>query len=104
MASAGMHWRDVEKLHFRYYPSLLNYAETIFRWNGGSHYMMWHDCKSVAFPLISSGVYGYPKDDALRIATTSIQELIKENDINVFLVLFDSSAKEEHYEKNMSKC
>ena len=48
-----------------------------------------HDCKSVAFPLISSGIYGYPKDDALAVATSSIEHWLNENDdLDVFLVLF----------------
>lgn len=46
-------------------------------------------CESVAFPLISSGIYGYPKDEALRIAVDSIKNYIFNYDINVFLVLFD---------------
>lgn len=55
-----------------------------------------HSCKSVAFPLISSGVYGYPKDQALRIATDTIRDfLIKntdESDILVYIVVFDKTS------------
>lgn len=51
-----------------------------------------HDCKRVAFPLISSGIYGYPKVEAMRIATDAIREFIRENDIDVSLVVFDNEA------------
>jgi O-acetyl-ADP-ribose deacetylase (regulator of RNase III) len=49
-------------------------------------------CKSVAFPLISSGIYGYPKDEALRVATAAIRDFIGEHDIDVTLVVFDKAA------------
>jgi O-acetyl-ADP-ribose deacetylase (regulator of RNase III) len=50
-----------------------------------------HDCESIAFPLISSGIYCYPKDEALRIATATIRDFIGEHDI-VSLVVFDKTA------------
>ncbi len=51
-----------------------------------------HGCESVAFPLISAGAYGYPKDQALRIATQTIREFLLENDMLVYLVIFDKAA------------
>jgi transcriptional regulator with XRE-family HTH domain len=49
-------------------------------------------CESVAFPLISSGIYGYPKKDALKAATRVITDFITEHDINAYLVVFDKEA------------
>ena len=49
-------------------------------------------CKTVAFPLIASGVYGYPKDQALRVAVDTIGEFLLQNDMTVYLVIFDRKA------------
>lgn len=46
-------------------------------------------CASVAFPLISAGVYGYPKEQALEVAVETIQSFLQEHDMQVILVLFD---------------
>ena len=45
-------------------------------------------CRSVAFPLISAGVYGYPKQQAFRVAAETISEFLNENDMTVYIVLF----------------
>lgn len=49
-------------------------------------------CETVAFPLISSGIYGYPKDQALRIAMETISDFLLENDMTVYIVIFDKKA------------
>lgn len=48
-----------------------------------------YNCQSIAFPLISAGVYGYPKDEALDIAIKTINEWLIQNDITVYMVLFE---------------
>ena len=73
-------------------------------WNGGGHgekkilascykksleLATENRCVSVAFPLISSGIYGYPKGEALRIAVDAILSFPGITDMTVYIVLFD---------------
>ena len=65
-------------------------------WNGGEHnekellvscyasslaLAKENNCESVAFPLISAGAYGYPKDQAIRIAMDTIKSFLVDNDM-----------------------
>ena len=58
------------------------------------HLSMEYSCKSIAFPLISSGIYGYPKDQALRIAVEQIRKFLLDHEMMVYLVIFDRKAYE----------
>ena len=48
-----------------------------------------HGCRSVAFPLISSGVYQYPKDQVLKFAIQTITEFLFEHELTVYICVFD---------------
>ena len=76
-------------------------------WRGGSHrerellvsayrssleLALSNHCETVAFPLISSGVYGYPKDQALKVAVDTIGDFLLAHDMTVYLVIFDRAA------------
>ena len=47
------------------------------------------NCETVAFPLISTGTYGFPKDDALKIATSEISSFLFEHEMTVYMVVYD---------------
>ena len=51
-------------------------------------------CKSIVFPLISTGVYGFPKDEALQIALAEINRFLLKSDMLVILVVFDRKSFE----------
>lgn len=50
-----------------------------------------YNCKSIAFPIISSGAYGFPRDQALKIAVSEIQNFLNDHEISVILVVYDKS-------------
>lgn len=51
-----------------------------------------HQLTRVAFPLISSGIYGFPKELAFQIARDMIEDFIETSELTVYLVLFDRQA------------
>lgn len=70
-----------EELLSACYTNSLNLAKT-------------HNLETVAFPLISSGVYGYPKAQALKVAVDEITRFLIENDMTVYIVVFSKDAFE----------
>lgn len=51
-------------------------------------------CSSVAFPLISSGTYGYPKDQVLKFAIQVITEFLFDHELMVYICVFDRTSYE----------
>ena len=52
-----------------------------------------NNVKSVAFPLISTGGFGYPKEEGMRIAVDEINAFLLNNEMDIFLVVFDDKSK-----------
>lgn len=51
-----------------------------------------HNCESIAFPLLSAGNHGFPKDIALQIAINSFSKFLMQHDMQIYLVVFSRNA------------
>ena len=84
----GGHHQEEAKLKSAY-ESALKLAES-------------HHLESVAFPLISSGIYGYPKEEALRVAREAITDFLEYSDLLVYLVIYDQRSLKISAERRSS--
>ena len=81
--AVGPRWKDGKHREQELLESCYRTSLNLAKENG---------CQSVAFPLISSGIYGYPKDQALRVAVDTISMFLMENEMMVYIVIFGKKA------------
>ncbi len=60
-------------------------------------------CRSIAFPVISTGSFGYPKEEGIRIAADEIQAFLQNHEMLIYLVVFDAQAARygKHFDKDL---
>lgn len=73
--------RNEDKLLYSCYKTSLDLAKSV-------------EAESIAFPLISARIYGYPKREALNIATKAITDFLSDNDMDVVLVIYEKNCFE----------
>ena len=61
---------------------------------------MENNLKSVVFPLLSSGIYGYPLDEAAEVAVYTIRDFIKDKDLDVTISALNDNVVKVLKEKN----
>lgn len=53
-----------------------------------------YGARSIAFPLISSGIFGYPREKALEVCEEAVEDFLSQHEMDVFLVLFQEEGME----------